>query len=64
MVENIRGGKEIQEGESGDVKVYFPCNKCCLRHNVIVLIATTTKHCKKYGHIDGGSNDYRPVVIN
>jgi hypothetical protein len=24
---------------------------------------TTKKHCRKYGHIDGGSNEYRHVVI-
>ena len=64
MAENIRGGKQIEEGERGDGKVYFPCKKFCLRSNVRVLITTTTKNYRKYGHIDGGSNDYRPMVIN
>jgi len=64
MEENIRGGKKIQKGERGDGRVYCPCKKCCMRNNVRVLIATATMHCRKYGHIDGGSNDYRPVVIN
>ena len=64
MEENIRGGKKIQTRERGDGRVYFRCKKCCMRNNVRVLIATTTVHFRKYGHIDGGSNDYRPVVIN
>ena len=64
MEENIRGGKKNQKGERGDGRVYFPCKKCCMRNNVRVLIATATTHCRKYGHIDGGLNDYCPVLIN
>ena len=38
MEENIRGGKQIEEGERGDGKVYCPCKKCCMRNNVRFLI--------------------------
>jgi hypothetical protein len=62
MSENIRDGKRIKEGEKGDGKCYFPCKKFCTRRPERVLIATTTKHCRKYGHMDGGSNEYRPMV--
>jgi hypothetical protein len=64
MSENIRGGKKIKEGEKGDGKCYFPCKNCCTRRPERVLIATTKKHCRKYGHMDGGSNEYRPMVIS
>jgi hypothetical protein len=63
MSENIRGGKKIKEGEKGDGKCYFPCKNCCTRRPERVLIATTKKHCRKYGHMDGGSNEYHPMVI-
>jgi hypothetical protein len=62
MSENIRARKRIKEGEKGDGKCYFPCKKCCTRCPERVLIATTTKHCRKYGHMDGGSNEYHPMV--
>jgi hypothetical protein len=58
MSENIRGGKKIKEGEKGDDKCYFPCKNCCTRYPERVLIATTKTHCRKYGHMDGGSNEY------
>jgi hypothetical protein len=64
MSQNIRGGKKSKAGEKGDGRCYFPCKKCCTTRPVRILIATTTKHCRKYGHIDGGSNEYRPVVIS
>jgi hypothetical protein len=64
MEENIRGGKKSKEGEKGDGRCYFPCKKCCFTRPVRILIATAKKHCRKYGHIDGGSNEYRPVVIS
>jgi hypothetical protein len=64
MSQNIRGGKKSKAGEKGDGRCYFPCKKCCLIRPVRILIATTTKHCRKYGHIDGGSNEYRPMVIS
>jgi hypothetical protein len=60
----IRGGEKSKVGEKGDGRCYFPCKKCCLIRPVRILIATTTKHCRKYGHIDGGSNEYRPMVIS
>jgi hypothetical protein len=62
MSENIRAGKRIKEGEKGDGKCYCPCKNCCTRCLERVLIATPTKHCRKYGHMDGGSNEYRPMV--
>ena len=64
MTENIRAGKIIKEGEKGDGKCYFPCKNCCTRCPKRVLIATTKKHCRKYGHMDGGSNEYCPMVIS
>jgi hypothetical protein len=64
MSENIRAGKRIKEGEKGDGKCYFHCKICCTRRPERVLIATTKKHCRKYGHMDGGSNEYRPMVIS
>ena len=60
----VRGGEKSKAGEKGDGRCYFPCKKCCLRHPIRILIATTTKHCRKYGHNDGGSNEYRPMVIS
>jgi hypothetical protein len=60
----VRGGETIKVGEKGDGLCYFPCNKCFLRCPVIILIETTTKHCRKYAHIDGGLNEYRPMVIS
>jgi hypothetical protein len=60
----IRGGEKSKVGEKGDGECYFPCKKCCLRHPVRILIAITTKDYMKYGHIDGRSNEYRPMVIN
>ena len=62
MLENIRGGKKINEGEKGDGKCYFPCKNCCTRRPERVLIATATKQCRKYGHMDGGSNEYCLMV--
>jgi hypothetical protein len=59
----VRGGEKSKAGEKGDGRCYFPCKKCCLRCPVRILIATTTKNCRKYGHIDGGSNEYHPMVI-
>jgi hypothetical protein len=60
----VRGGEKSKAGEKGDGRCYCPCKKCCLRCPVRILIATTTKHCRKYGHINGGSNEYRPMVIS
>ena len=63
MSENIKGGKSNEEGEKGDGKCYFPCKSLFMRRPVRILIATAKKHCKKYGHMDGGSNECRPMVI-
>ena len=60
----VRGGEKSKVGEKGDVRCYFPCQKFCLICPVRILIETATKHCRKYGHIDGGSNEYRPMVIS
>jgi hypothetical protein len=60
----VRGGEKSKAGEKGDGRCYFPCKTFCLRCPVRILIATTTKHCRKYGHIDGESNEYRPMVIS
>jgi hypothetical protein len=60
----VRGGEKSKASEKGDGRCYCPCKKCCLRRPVRILIATTTKHCRKYGHIGGGSNEYRPMVIS
>jgi hypothetical protein len=64
MLQNIRGGKKSKAGEKGDGICYFPCKKCCLTRPVRILIEATTKHCRKYGHVDGGSNEYHPIVIS
>ena len=65
MSQNIvRGGEKGKSGEKGDGICYFPCKKCFLRRPVKILIETPTKHCRKYGHIDGGSNEYCPVLIS
>ena len=60
----IRGGEKSKAGEKGDGRYYFPCKKCCLIRPVRILIVTTTKRCRKYGHIDGRSNEYRTMVIS
>ena len=64
MSENIRGQKKIKEGEKGDGKCYFPCKKNCTRRPKRISIATTKKHCRKYGHMNEGSNEYLLMVIN
>jgi hypothetical protein len=60
----VRGGEKSKGGEKGDGRCYFPCKKCCLSRPVRILIEIATKHCRKYGHIDGRSNEYRPMVIS
>jgi hypothetical protein len=65
MLQNVvRGGETSKASEKGDGRCYFPCKKCFLRHPVRILIATAAKHCRKYGHINGGSNEYHPMVIS
>jgi len=63
MSQNIGGGKKVKEGEKGDGRCYFPCKICCTTCPIRILIATDKKHYRKYGHIDGGLNEYRLVVI-
>jgi hypothetical protein len=60
----VRGGEKSKASEKGNVRCYFPCKKCCLRRPIRILIATATKHCRKYGHIDGRSNEYCTMVIS
>ena len=60
----VRGGEKSKVGEKGGGRCYCPCKKCCLRRPIRILIAITTKHCRKYGHIDGGLNECRPMVIS
>jgi hypothetical protein len=31
---------------------------------ILSFLSCHQKHCRKYGHIDGGSNEYRPMVIS
>ena len=64
MSENIRAEKIIKEGEHSDGKCYCPCKNCCTRYPERVLIATTKINCRKYRHIDMGSNEYCPMVIS
>jgi hypothetical protein len=64
MSQRIRVGKKSKAGEKGDGRCYFPCKKCFLTFPITILIATTTIHCRKYGYIDGGSNEYCPMVIS
>ena len=64
MSHNLRGGKKSKEGEKGDGKCYFDCKRCCIAHSIIILIGTIKRHCRKYGHIDDGSNEYCPMVIS
>jgi hypothetical protein len=49
MLENIRGGKKIKEGEKGDSKCYFPCKNCCTRRPERVLIETTKNILENMG---------------
>jgi hypothetical protein len=49
MLEKIRGGKKIKEGEKGDGKCYFPCNFFCIRCTERVLIETTKKIIENIG---------------
>jgi hypothetical protein len=60
----VRGGEKSKAGEKGDGRCYCPCKKCCLGRPIRILIAIATKHCRKYGHIDGRSNEYRTMVIS
>ena len=64
MSENIRAQKRIKEVEKGYGKCYFPCKNCCTRGPESVLITTAKNNCRKYGHMDGGSNEYSPTVIS
>jgi hypothetical protein len=42
----------------------FPLNIFCTRRPERVLIAIAKKHCRKYGHMDGGSDEYHPMIIS
>jgi hypothetical protein len=45
----------------GDRKCYFPCNQCRGFNRRRLLITTTERHCRQFGHIEGGY-EYRPLV--
>jgi hypothetical protein len=45
----------------GDRKCYFPCKKCRGYNRRRLLIKTTKKHCREYGHLEG-RHEYRPLV--
>ena len=60
----VRGGEKSKEGEKGGGRCYFPCQKCFPICLVRILITKTTKHYRKYGHIDGESNEYCPMGIS
>jgi len=38
----------------GDRKCYFLCKKCRGYNIMSLLIKTTKKHSRKYGHVEGG----------
>ena len=40
----------------GDKKCYFPFNQCRGFDRRIFLITTTERHCRDFGHIEGGMN--------
>jgi hypothetical protein len=45
----------------GDRKCYFPCKICRGYNRRRLLIKTTKRHCREYGHLEGG-HEYRPLV--
>ena len=45
----------------GDGKCYFSCTQCRGFKRRIILISTSTKHCREHGHAEGG-NEYHPFV--
>ena len=45
----------------GDGKCYCLCTQCRGFKRRIILISTSTKHCRKHGHAEGG-NEYCPFV--
>ena len=44
-----------------DGKCYCPCTQCRGFKRRMILISTTTKHCREHGHAEGG-NEYHPFV--
>jgi hypothetical protein len=45
----------------GDRKCYFPCTQCKGFNRRRILITTTERHCRQFGHVEGGY-EYRPLV--
>ena len=45
----------------GDGKFYYPCCQCKGFKRRRINITKTKRHCKEYGHAEGG-HDYRPFV--
>ena len=62
MSKNIRGEERNEEGKKGDDICFYHCNSCFMRRPVRILIETTKKYCRKYGHMDEGLNAYCPMV--
>ena len=46
----------------GDGKFYCPCSQCKGFKRRRIKIATDKRHCREYGHAEGG-HDYHPFVI-
>ena len=45
----------------GDGKCYCPCSKCRVFKRRRIKITIAKRHCREYGHAEGG-HDYRPFV--
>ena len=45
----------------GDGKFYCPCSQCRGFKRRIINITTAKRHCREYGHAEGG-HDYCPFV--
>ena len=48
-------------GASEGWKCYFPCKRCNGLRTKIILIASAKKHCRDYGHTEGG-HEYHLLV--
>ena len=46
----------------GDGKCYCLCSQCMGFKRKRINITTFKRHCREYGHAEGG-HDYRPFVI-
>ena len=48
-------------GDSKDWKCYFPCKRCKDLKIRRFLITMAKRHCRNYGHVEGG-HEYHPLV--